>query len=276
MKRKFSTQLFCLLALLILFYLLRMVAMVIFQTKGINQWRMMMALSGLQNLGMFIIPAVITAQIFNPGKAMKVMQIDRMPSIMQIVTVLLIYIASAPMLNSIVLWNESWQLPEWLSWLRDMENTATTATEQMLALTSVGRLVTAVLLVGVLTGIGEEFLFRGSLQRLLLERKMNTHAAIWITAFIFSAVHLQPFGIVPRMLLGAYFGYLAVWSGSLWLPILAHALNNSVAVVAYYNKDIETMYWIGDEPTSTTVIISCIATVALLLLFYLRLRKGKN
>ena len=274
MKRKLGTQILSLLALVMLFYLLIMVAMVIFQMKGVEQWRMLMAMSALQNIGMFIIPAVIVARIFNAGKAMRVMQINRCPNVMQIAMVLLIYVASAPMMNGIVLWNEGWQLPEWLSWLREMEDAAMAATEQMLSLTSVGRLVVAILLVGVLTGIGEEFFFRGSLQRLLLEQNMNRHAAIWITAFIFSVVHMQAFGVVPRMLLGAYFGYLAVWSGSLWLPILAHALNNSVAVAAYYDKSIETMPWIGTEPTTLTFVISSVATAVLIFVFAKFLRKA--
>lgn len=273
MKRKFGTQILCLLGLVLLFYLLVMVAMVIFQIKGVEQWRLMMAMTALQNLGMFIIPAVITARIFNPGKAMKVMQINTLPSLWQVIAVLLIYVASAPMMNGIVLWNESWQLPEWMSWLREMEDAAMAATEQMLTLSSIGQLVVAVLLVGVLTGIGEEFLFRGSLQRLLMERNTNMHVAIWVTALIFSVVHLQAFGVVPRMLLGAYFGYLAVWSGSLWLPILAHALNNSVAVVAYYDKSIETMPWIGEEPTALTFAISSVVTVVLLVVLGKFLRR---
>lgn len=247
--------------------------MVIFQMKGVEQWRLMMAMTALQNIGMFIIPAVITARIFNPGKTMKVMQISSLPSLWQVLLVLAIYVASAPMMNGIVLWNEGWQLPEWLSWLREMEDAAMAATEQMMSLSSVGELVVAILLVGVLTGIGEEFLFRGSLQRLLLEKKINVHAAIWISALIFSVVHMQAFGVVPRMLLGAYFGYLVVWSGSLWLPILAHALNNSVAVAAYYDKSIETMPWIGEEPSALTFTISTAATIALLIVLGKFLRK---
>jgi len=63
---------------------------------------------------------------------------------------------------------------------------------------------------------------------------MNIHAAIWVTAFIFSAIHVQFYGFLPRILLGAAFGYMAVWSGSLWLPILAHFINNAVGVIAFY------------------------------------------
>ncbi len=59
---------------------------------------------------------------------------------------------------------------------------------------------------------------------------------IWVSAILFSALHMQFYGFFPRMLLGAFFGYLLLWSGSLWLPIIAHFVNNCVAVIFYYLK----------------------------------------
>ncbi len=268
MKHNTVKQFCTLIALVALFYLLLMVAITIFTLKGVEQWRMLMATSALQNIGIFIIPAVITARIFNPGKTMQVMGISRVPRVVPMLLVTLIYIASIPMLNGIVTWNENWPLPEWLSWMRDLEEQMAATTEQMLALTSVSRLIIAILLVGVLTGIGEEFIFRGTIQRLMTERNINIHVAVWVTATIFSAIHFQPLGFVPRLLLGAYFGYLLAWSRCLWLPILAHALNNSVAVIAYYNSSIETMSWLGESVTTTTFVISTFLTFTLLYIFY--------
>lgn len=62
----------------------------------------------------------------------------------------------------------------------------------------------------------------------------NSHGAIWITAALFSALHLQFFGFIPRMLLGALFGYLLEWSGTLWLPIIAHFINNAAGVIVFF------------------------------------------
>lgn len=268
MKHNTAKQYCTLIALVALFYLLLMVAIAIFTMKGVEQWRMLMATSALQNIGIFIIPAVITARIFNPGRTMQVMGINRLPGVVPTLLVLLIYITSIPMLNGIVTWNENWPLPEWLSWMHELEEQMAATTEQMLALTSVTRLIVAILLVGVLTGIGEEFIFRGTVQRLMSERNINIHVAVWVTAAIFSAIHFQPLGFVPRLLLGAYFGYLLAWSRCLWLPILAHALNNSVAVVAYYTPSIESMPWIGESVTTASFAISTTLTIALLYLFY--------
>ncbi|MEG1774662.1 MAG: CPBP family intramembrane glutamic endopeptidase, partial [Oscillospiraceae bacterium] len=55
--------------------------------------------------------------------------------------------------------------------------------------------------------------------------------AIWMAAFAFSMFHMQFYGLIPRMLLGAYFGYLLVWTRSLWIPIIAHFANNAIALL---------------------------------------------
>ena len=96
---------------------------------------------------------------------------------------------------------------------------------------TIGSLIMSVLIIGLLTGLGEELFFRGTLQNIFRTRPMNPHSAIWITAIIFSALHFQFYGFIPRVLLGAFFGYLILWSGSIWLPIFAHALNNSLVVI---------------------------------------------
>ena len=111
-------------------------------------------------------------------------------------------------------------------------------------------------------------MFRGSLQRLISERKINIHVAVWVTAFIFSIIHLQIFGFVPRLLLGAFFGYMLAWSGSLWLPIMAHAFNNSLTSCSYYYTSMNDIPWIGTESTTTTIIVSVVATTILLYTYY--------
>ena len=89
-------------------------------------------------------------------------------------------------------------------------------------------------MIGILPAVGEELLFRGIVQQLFKKKFGNAHAAIWISAAIFSALHMQFFGFLPRLVLGAMFGYMLEWSGTLWLPMIAHFVNNATAVVAYY------------------------------------------
>jgi membrane protease YdiL (CAAX protease family) len=98
----------------------------------------------------------------------------------------------------------------------------------------------------LLPAIFEEFLFRGTLQPFFTKWFANKHLAIILTAFIFSAIHFQFFGFIPRFLLGIYLGYLLVWGKSLWLPIIAHLMHNAVSIIFDYaaqkrNIDLETI-----------------------------------
>ena len=142
-------------------------------------------------------------------------------------------------------------------------------------------LIIMILIVGVLTGIGEEFVFRGVLQRLFLDKFRNPHIAVWITAVIFSAVHFQFYGFVPRMLLGAFFGYLLVWSGNIWLPIIAHALNNSFSVAGAYIQQrageesfIDTLGTTGED--IAWVVGGVILTIFTIGVLRYRLLRQKN
>ncbi|MDE6269714.1 MAG: CPBP family intramembrane metalloprotease, partial [Muribaculaceae bacterium] len=130
-----------------------------------------------------------------------------------------------------------------------------------------------ILIIGVAAGVSEELFFRGALQRLLSTGGMSTHAAVWTAAVVFSAMHLQFFGFVPRMLLGAYFGYLLVWSRSIWLPAAAHALNNTVYVIMqwYYLRNGEpdvTIDNVGLGSTWPWAIVSLAATILLIVITY--------
>ena len=275
MKKSFSRQIIVLLAIVLLFALLSLIPMFLFNRPGVDPWRMNIAMMVIQNVGIFIIPAFVTARIFNSGHTMQALMLNKLPGWSHLGMMLLIYIASMPMMNSIIEWNEGIRLPESMAgieqWLRTQEDMALKATELLMSMTSVGQLIIVILTVGVLTGLGEELIFRGSIQRLMIENRINIHVAIWVSAFIFSAMHMQFYGFVPRMLLGAFFGYLVVCSGSLWLPILAHALNNTVATVTYYQPTLENMPWFGIATPSTT-IISTVATLILLLCYVRHMR----
>lgn len=135
-------------------------------------------------------------------------------------------------------WNESIKFPEFMSgfekWAREMEDQLAEATERFTHFNNVGEFIFGLIAISILPGIGEEVMFRGVLQNGLHRLSKNKHLAIWISAFIFGAIHMQFFGLVPRMMLGAVFGYLYVWSGNIWYPIIAHAINNGIGVTMAY------------------------------------------
>lgn len=196
----------------------------------------------LQGLVLFVAAPLITARLITTTP-FKYLSLTTLPSARQIIWVTLAMITMLPALNLIVSWNEGLHLPQFMSgieeWMRAQEEAAAEATKQLLAIKTIPALIATILMVGVLTGIGEELTFRGVLQKLINEKWVNPHIAIWVAAIIFSAIHIQFFGFFPRMLLGAFFGYLLVWSKSIWLPIYAHFLNNTMATIAAYMLNTE-------------------------------------
>ena len=197
----------------------------------------MMLLLILQDVLAFILPAIVSMAIFyrRPWHAMA---LDRAPSGKALLVVLAFYIVSMPALNWLVAANEAMSLPASLSglehWMRAMEDGAAETTRQILDIHTVGSLLACVSVVGIMAGLSEEILFRGAMLRMMQDSRMNRHVAVWIVAIIFSAFHLQFYGFFPRMVLGLWLGYLLVWTGSLWVPIIAHTLNNSTVVIFSY------------------------------------------
>lgn len=194
----------------------------------------------IQDVLLFIIPAVGMAMIVTRLPA-KLLAVDSRPSIAGILWSMIIMICSIPVMNCIIEWNNGWHLPSSMSnvesFFRQLEEGATATTDILIHGATIPSLIVSILIVGVLAGFSEELFFRGAFQRVLMSTRINPHIAIWFVAFIFSAFHFQFFGFIPRMLLGAFFGYLLWWSGSVWLPIILHIFNNSIVVIAEYLSD---------------------------------------
>lgn len=190
--------------------------------------------SAMQNIIGFGGGAVVTS-LFLSTRPFDMLGLNRFGSWQSVGGVLLVFAVGLPFLNQIIWWNSQIHFPSFLSdveqTLRDWENQAGANSMTMLAGTSGGTLVVNILFIGVLTGLCEELLFRGAIQRIISSGPVNVHIAIWITAIIFSIIHFQFFGFLPRVLLGAFFGYMFYWTGSIWIAAIAHAINNSMYVL---------------------------------------------
>ncbi|GAB2492026.1 CPBP family intramembrane glutamic endopeptidase [Algoriphagus taiwanensis] len=138
----------------------------------------------------------------------------------------------------LVYWNAQLTLPESMAglenWMKEMETQLMELTKYLTDFQTIPELLAGVLVIGVLAGVGEEVFFRGLVQPKMQSYLKSPHWGIWITAIIFSAIHVQFYGFVPRVFLGALFGYLYHYSGSLWYPILAHIFNNGLTVLIVY------------------------------------------
>jgi len=188
-------------------------------------------------IGLFIVPALLLAWLFSDGTG-SYLPVRRLPGAASLFMVVLVLLVSVPLVNQLVEWNSRLALPGALhpleEWMKDAEADAAELTEAFLRTDGWTGVLVNLLIVALLPAIGEEFLFRGVLQRILIGATRNAHAGIVLTAAVFSAIHAQFYGFLPRMLLGVYFGYLVWWSRSIWLPVIAHFLNNAGAVLVAF------------------------------------------
>lgn len=157
------------------------------------------------------------------------------PMFGELVVVLALTICIQPLVSGIYSANQQITLPENLSGLetamKAMEAQAKDLVDAMTKVSTPMEWLLMVLVVAIIPGFGEELFFRGVLQKVLIRAGLNVHIGIWLTAFLFSALHLQFYGFLPRMLLGAAFGYMYALSGKLVLPMIAHMTNNFMALV---------------------------------------------
>ena len=194
--------------------------------------------SVVQDVVAFVIPSAATALLICRRPAW-LLCLKTAPHPLMYVLVAVMLLVSIPAQEAVIWWNANIHLPQSMAAFeaaaRQLEDMAASTMAMLMADTSIMALITNILIVGILAGFSEELLFRGCLQRLLTTAGVNHHLAIWLVAFSFSALHAQLFGFVPRMLLGAYFGYLLWWSRSLWVPVTAHVLNNTIYAISAWH-----------------------------------------
>jgi uncharacterized protein len=197
-------------------------------------WWAMVVGQGITSIFTFILSA-LAYLYFIEKKSFSDLSWKKLPNAPVFLNLLIIQLLLTPINGWIQKQNENMKLPSFLSdfekFIKSMEENLEELTNFLTTFSNNYQLIAAILVIGVIAGIGEELLFRGLIQRKLYQFAKNHHLAIWITAFIFSAIHLQFYGFFPRMFLGALFGYFYFWTGNIWVPILAHVFNNSLAVV---------------------------------------------
>ncbi len=246
-----------------------------------NGWWWLMIVQSLSHVGTFLLPSLLYWFLidrrrladFNGQPAYRVAGWS---------LVILLTIAFMPVNGLIIELNQMLKLPESLGplerWMRAKEDQMAELTKFLTTFSTVPQLVMAVLTIAIIPAIGEEVLFRGILQRKFIVWTGSVHLGIWLAAALFSAIHLQFYGFIPRMLLGALFGYLYVWSGNLWVPVLAHFINNgfTVLMIFLYQRRMTTI----DVDSTESVplaggLLAAVVSVSALLLFK-RMNKTVN
>ena len=193
---------------------------------------------GISSTMMFIVPPIVFYCLTRKERPMQALGFRRISPVWLVFVGLVLMFISLPVTNQLTAWNESLKLGGIFQRLEDlmqhMEQAAADVTERMLHADSFGGLLFNLLIIALIPAIGEELTFRGVLQQALTRGMKNPHVAIWLSAALFSFIHFQFYGFLPRMFLGLLLGYLFYTTGSLWTSIAMHFLNNGTAVVLYY------------------------------------------
>ncbi len=236
---------------------------------------------GLSSIMMFVVPPVVYYLITRKERAMPALGFRAVnkPWLYYILIGATLMFVSLPVTNQLTAWNEAMDFSTVFEkleeYLKSLEEAAQAATEKMLKADHLGGLLFNLLIIALIPAVGEELTFRGVLQQ-GLSRRMNPHVAIILAAGIFSFIHFQFYGFLPRMFLGILLGYMFYVSGSLWTSILMHFVNNGTAVVLYYLNDkgiinVDVDHFGAMPPTM--VVISAAVTIALIVACW---RKSKE
>ncbi len=224
----------------------------------------------LVSIGAFIVPAVYFSWL-KTGNTLSYLEANSSVKPVGILLGGLLLVSALPLLSVLIDWNAHLHFPKIIQgYITESEEQAEKITRAFLTVQSPLGLLFNIVVIALVPAIAEEFFFRGALQKLLTEWTKNAHVAIFITGLIFSFVHFQFLGFVPRLVLGMLLGYLFYWGKSIWINVFAHFTNNAIQVVLYYCylKQMTSFNPDQTESFGTSLIIgSTVVFAGLCLLF---------
>ena len=257
--------------LLIGIFIAGIFAGLILMIPGINEYG---EISGIyvntivQSVFAIALPAYLIVAWTNhkPVYYLKIINDGKLPS--KMIFALLVFMVSYFFASFLAQLNKGMILPESMKnieeMMRSMEDAALETTDMLLSGKSLGSIIMNLVVVAGFAAISEELFFRGALQQFIYEKLKNDHVSIWLTALVFSLVHFQFYGFLPRLFLGAILGYLFNYTQNLWAPILFHFLNNATVIILnFFWSDRE--WYKNLEETSVTPVFTGIAIVSLVL-----------
>lgn len=210
------------------------------QTADLGQRHVLYAVRYIQilsTLGMFVFSSV-TQLLFMREPLVEGLGLgQKISPVMAVLSVLLI-VCMQPAISFIAQWSLSWEFPEAMAeleaQLRKLHDD--TVRQQFAFLKNQTPLdfIFNLFMMALLPAFAEELFFRRVGLRLLYDSTGNVHFSIAISALLFSLIHNQFFYLIPLFLFGLVLGYLALWSRSLWLPVLAHFINNAFTLTLSY------------------------------------------
>lgn len=231
----------------------------------------------LQDITLFIIPSVIILKLLKRETEDSFSEF-KLPHLKEVGLVIILAFCIFPITSFTGQINSAMHLPAPLSgveqWMIRQEGKADDLLSLLIDVDTFPGMLLNLLMIALLPAIAEELIFRGVFQNIFCRLFRSGHLAICFTALIFSTIHFQFFGFVPRFILGLVFGYLFYWSGKLWLPVISHFVNNAFAVIMSYIQSGEKLNAPADAPLWHQIIILPLpVTLVFVILFYFRNNK---
>jgi len=235
-------------------------------------------------IGAFIVPSFLFAMLVSKKK-LSYLGLNVSPTIIALLLAGSIMIIATPFINWMAEINSHLTLPASLSsvenWIKDSEAKATVITNAFLADKSIGGLFLNLFIMAALAAFSEEIFFRGVLQKTIINWTKNVHWGVWISGIVFSTLHFEFYGFLPRMMMGVFLGYIYVWSKSLWVPMFAHFINNGMDVLLSFFEQRNVLPKNIDQAGSAVsdwwqVVASVLLIALLLFVFYKWVKKEEK
>jgi membrane protease YdiL (CAAX protease family) len=226
----------------------------------------------------FLMPAIFSALLLN-RKPFRLLGFAGRIKISQVGITLLIVFFSMFVSAALAYFNEMIPLTDKLKIFFDkLEKDYNDQVEAIITLNNFTDYIIAVGIMAFIPAVCEEALFRGGLQNFLTRSTKTPWLSIIIISLIFSAVHFSFYGFLSRFFLGIMLGLIFHYSGKLWLSILAHFINNLIAVTAIYiltqqGKSLEEAI---AETGGTPWYIVALPVVVILFFWFYRVSKKEK
>lgn len=234
-------------------------------------------------IGLFLLPTVVMVRLCCEGSLWDNLMVSRRPKLLPLAVCVGAMVVSAPLVTWLQEVNLQMTLPDSMAaiedWMREREASANEMVRKLTESPDVSCFVINIFVLALLPGLCEEMFFRVGVQTRLLgdKTRIRGYWAVVLAAVLFSALHLQFFGFLPRMVLGAVLGIILLITGNVWYSVLAHFANNIIAVTEAYIEargvELTQPQWME---TWWAVVLSAVATALMLVLLYRIEKKSKN
>ena len=248
----------------------KMTGLSVFEISDVSKWnatdprygaflRLMLT---VQFVGLFVVPVLVFAYLSDPRPARYLGLRKTTPLFFGLG--ILAMVAAIPLVEYLGFLNQKIAFPSGIEgWMKRTEQEAQQQIGLLLKGRSVSQLLLNIFMIAGFAGIGEELFFRGVLQRLAIWAFKNVWIGIIVTAFLFSALHLQFYGFFPRFLLGILLGAIYWYSGSLWPAMLAHFFYDALLItLAYFNPSMIAEQQTSIIPTSSMAVLAIVSLAA--------------